>query len=185
MLNVNKQTEQCSNIGTFTLNETKKVTCEVNASEPIVIIPGKLENNTATNTTTVYAEIGSEFTVTIPKKIVLDGESKTGTYTVSVEGDIAGNEYVSVKPDETVVLSSNNLADVTASISQDKTEWYYSEMLENGVIGNGAIDANGITAGVWNGTFNFNIKLENNNKYSNSIEDVEYINIQYKSGEDK
>ena len=37
----------------------------------------------------VYAEIGSTFTVTIPKKITLSGTDKTGSYTVSCTGDIA------------------------------------------------------------------------------------------------
>ncbi|MDD6945993.1 MAG: hypothetical protein SPI20_08735, partial [Ruminococcus callidus] len=38
----------------------------------------------------VYAKIGSSFTVTIPKKITLDGSTRTGSYTVSCKGDIAG-----------------------------------------------------------------------------------------------
>lgn len=110
----------------------------------------------------VYAELGSNFLVTIPKKITLDGSTKKGSYTVDVEGDIAGTDVVKVVPDPSVALSSKNLADVTASISQDKTQWSYSEILaDSKVTGNGAIDATGITAGSWNGTFNFNVGLEN------------------------
>ena len=108
----------------------------------------------------VYAELGSEFKVIIPKKITLDGATKTGAYTVSVEGDIAGTEYIKVVPDASFTLTSTKLADVTATITQDKTEWLCGEIVGSGVIGNGAIDAQGITAGAWNGHFYFNVSLE-------------------------
>ena len=108
----------------------------------------------------VYAELGSEFKVTIPKKIVLDGALKKGTYQVTVEGDIAGLEIIKVVPDSAVTLSSKDKADVIANITQDKIKWYYNEILEESkVLGNGLIEADGITAGSWNGTFNFNINL--------------------------
>jgi len=111
--------------------------------------------------TTVYAELGSFFKVSIPKHIILDGTTKSGAYTVSAIGDIAGYETLKVTPDKSFALKSNNLADVTASISQDKTEWSYNEMLEDSnVLGNGAIDAKDISAGSWNGNFNFNIFLD-------------------------
>ena len=184
LFNVNKQTAQCENVSTFTLDKSETVTYETNTEEPIVIIQGKLENNTATNTTTVYAEVGSEFKVIIPKKVVLDGATKSGTYQVTVEGDIAGLEVISVTPDSAVTLSSKDKADVIGTITQDKITWAYNEILsDNKILGNGEIDANGITAGAWNGTFNFVIKLENNGKYNDSIEDVEYICIQYKPSE--
>lgn len=118
-----------------------------------------IESN-ATSNTTVYAEIGSEFKVIIPKHIILDGTEKKGEYLVTVEGDIAGLEYVSVVPDKNITLSSANLASVVAPITQDKTAWFYDEILpETKVIGNGLIDAKDITAGSWNGNFNFNISL--------------------------
>ena len=108
----------------------------------------------------VYAELGSEFKVTIPKKITLDGALKKGTYQVTVEGDIAGLEIVKVIPDSIVTLSSKDKADVIGNISQDKTKWYYNEILaDSKTLGNGLIEADGITAGSWNGTFNFNINL--------------------------
>lgn len=111
--------------------------------------------------TSVYAELGSEFLVTIPKSLTLSGLSKTGTYTVSVEGDIAGYEKINVIPDETFTLNSQGLNSITASINQDKTSWIYSEITTNSaVIGNGTINASNLSAGKWNGTFNFNINLK-------------------------
>ena len=110
----------------------------------------------------VYAELGSEFKVTIPKKITLDGTLKKGSYKVTVEGDIAGTETITVKPDSNFTLFSKNLPDVTAQVVQDKDNWYYNEILSpNNTIANGTILANDITAGAWSGTFNFNISLKN------------------------
>lgn len=109
-----------------------------------------------------YSDIESDFKVIIPKIITLDGATKTGTYTVSVIGDIAGNEYIKVVPDESFILSSINLNDVTATITQDKTEWSCDEITDASIIGNGAIDASGITAGIWSGHFYFNVSLEEN-----------------------
>ena len=111
--------------------------------------------------TTVYAEVGSFFKVSIPKHIILDGTLKQGNYTISAIGDIAGYETLYVTPDKSFALKSNNLNDVTASISQDKTSWKFNEILEeSNVLGNGLIDASGISAGSWNGNFNFNIFLD-------------------------
>lgn len=122
----------------------------------------------------IYAEVGSEFTVTIPKQITLDGESKTGTYTVSCKGDIAGDEYVSVIPDASFTMSQQGKADVTANIVQTKNQFrtngYGAALLDTEVLMNDASGANGteisgtieastLTAGTWNGVFNFTITL--------------------------
>lgn len=50
----------------------------------------------------------------------MSGSTKTGSYSVDIEGDIAGNEYIAIVPYESFTLSSTNLASVTATINQDK-----------------------------------------------------------------
>ena len=115
----------------------------------------------------VYAEVGSDFTVTIPKKITLDGATKTGSYTVSCTGNIAGDEYVSVTPDAQFAMKQAGKADVTASVTQETTK--FRDNLFTGTKGAGealmsegasaTIDAAGLTAGEWNGIFNFAINL--------------------------
>lgn len=120
----------------------------------------------AENNVNVNADIKSSYTVTIPKEIVLDGKTKTGDYTVDVVGDIAANQNVSVEPDAEVTLQSNNKSSVQANISQDKTVWTTKNML---TAGNGTIDAKDITAGLWMGTFNFDVKLNESNELSASI----------------
>ena len=83
-------------------------------------------------------------------------------------------------PDSAVTLSSKDKADVIGTITQDKTNWTYDEMYtDSKILANGAISAQDITAGAWNGTFNFAIKLENNGKYTNSIWDVEYQDVTF------
>lgn len=123
----------------------------------------------------VYAEIGSQFTVTIPKKLTLDGSTKTGSYTVSCSGDIAGTEYVSVTPDESFAMKQTGKANVTASITQETTKFRGDNYTGSLVAGEdymtkgatGSISAQDLTAGAWNGTFNFAVKLNTDDASSN------------------
>ena len=71
--------------------------------------------------TSVYAEVGSTFTVTIPKKITLSGETKSGTYNVTCTGDIAGTEFISVTPAASFDMTQKGKADVTATVTH---HWY-------------------------------------------------------------
>jgi len=117
----------------------------------------------------VYAEVGSEFEVVIPKKITLDGATKTGAYTVTCTGDIAGDEYVSVTPDASFAMVQTGKADVTATVTQTVNKFrgdnYTGTLLADGsevlmaTGATGAIDAQDLSAGAWNGTFNFAIEL--------------------------
>lgn len=109
-----------------------------------------------TQSTNVVANITSHFTVTIPKQITLDGKSKSADYTVNVSGELANNETVSVVPDSTFLMSSANKADQTATVTQEKQEWTCEETGESAT---GTVCAENITAGHWNGTFNFSIEL--------------------------
>ena len=124
----------------------------------------------------VYAEIGSTFTVTIPKKITLAGATKTGAYTVACTGDIAGDEYVSVVPDASFDMIQTGKTNVTASVTQETQNFrgnnYTGSVgtgeakMEDGATG--SISAAGLTAGAWKGTFNFTISL----KQSGTTEEV-------------
>ena len=117
------------------------------------------EDEDFTNVTNVFAELGSEYKVTIPKVVVLSGVSKAASYYVKVEGDIAGYEKVKVVPEDNFKLSAKNKADETATVNQDKTVWTVHDFDTDA---NGLIQAKDITAGKWTGAFNFNINLESN-----------------------
>ena len=110
----------------------------------------------STQETYVYVSQASTFGVTIPKTIILDGQTKQGNYLVSIIGNISGQENITVIPDENVTMSQYGKNDIIATITQDKTSWLYNELDTNG---NGNIIAKDMSAGSWNGQFNFNIKL--------------------------
>ena len=107
--------------------------------------------------TSVYAQVGSEYKVTIPKVIVLSGVQKQASYYVKVEGDIAGTEKIHVIPEEVVYLNSKNKDTEVGIITQDRTSWSYTTL---GKQANGKVVADGLTAGKWDGIFYFNIEME-------------------------
>lgn len=113
-------------------------------------------SNAGDNTVNVYATKGSVFSIKIPKTVILDGQSKSGQYQVAVTGDFAGQEIISVIPDASFTLSQAGKDDVTATVVQDKTEWSYDETAINAT---GTITANDVSAGMWNGSFTFNINV--------------------------
>ena len=115
------------------------------------------EDEDFNNVTNVFAQLGSEYKITIPKVVVLSGVSKAASYYVKVEGDIAGYEKVKVVPEDNFKLSAKNKADETATVNQDKTVWTVHDF---DIDANGHISAKDITAGKWTGAFNFNINLE-------------------------
>lgn len=123
----------------------------------------------------VDVRIASTFSVTVPKKITLDGTTKSGAYTVSCKGDIAGNESVSVVPDTTFEMSQTGKANVQAAVTQEKTTFkdsgYTGELGDAVKMGTAAGESTGtaidgsivtpdLSAGAWNGAFNFTINLE-------------------------
>ena len=123
--------------------------------------------------TSVYAKIGSQFEVTIPKIIVLDGATKKASYNIHVTGDIAGYETIYVIPDETFLLYTKNKPEEDAFVSQDKLEWTFDDLNEDAT---GYVYSDTITAGRWCGTFYFNISL-NESQVLGDIIVPEYIDL--------
>lgn len=70
---------------------------------------------------TVTAEVGGQYTVTIPKEMVLtlrDDGSYQCDYTVDVDGVIADNAYISVVPQSEINISTPGKDDVVVSVTQ-------------------------------------------------------------------
>ena len=112
---------------------------------------------TGTQNSVVKYDQASAFTVTIPKSIALSS-SKSAEYTVKVQGDVIGNEIITVTPDASVILSDSNGKDsVTGDISQEKTEFSSTEVnaRSGGGTATGSILANNLTSGDWSGNFKF------------------------------
>lgn len=113
--------------------------------------------------------------VSVPKKVIVSGVPDTdnlykGKYKVKVDGDFAGNKTVSVMPDYNVVLKQTGKNDARATITQDKSSFSYQDVIGDNNIGNGVISAKSLTAGSWNGIFNFNINLIEHFVYYSSLE---------------
>lgn len=109
-----------------------------------------------TRQTTVTYTQDSTFTVTIPKTITLD-TSKEATYDVKVQGDIKGNEAITVTPDSTVAMKdAKGKSDVTATITQTTTEFNAEAVNQaDGASTTGTVSAPDLTAGSWTGALNF------------------------------
>lgn len=127
--------------------------------------PG-LANTTTTmdqagsSATSVYADINSSYVVTLPKTIKLDSTTKDAQYTVNVKGALAGTEIIKVIPDTSFTMKQDGKDDVTATITQAKTDFTSAELAadtENGVTETGTVAAPDISAGRWDGSFNFNV----------------------------
>lgn len=99
----------------------------------------------------------SEFVVNIPKSVEGNGKSGVLSYTVSVTGTIADDKQLNVIPDASFILSQAHKSDVTATVSQDITAWLSDSL---NTVGNGSVSYDGLSAGNWTGSFNFNIDLD-------------------------
>ena len=121
--------------------------------------------NSATEEVKVTVSQPSTFSVIIPKEIeeTVYTSTYTDQYTVVVEGNIAGNETITVKPAaSSFEMRQNNKTELIASVTQtqDNQTAVYSE-LKNGAKKNlaGKVEVSGVSAGTWKGTFNFDISL--------------------------
>lgn len=128
------------------------------------------EAGTSRDTEVLY-DLGSTFSVVIPKRIVLDATSKDSDYAVRVYGDISSDKKVTVAPQDALTdIAGINFymkdqatigtkkADVQADVTQDVVDWTSAEVTAD-TSKDGNVAAPTITAGSWKGTFNFNIAL--------------------------
>jgi len=125
---------------------------QVNAAESDILI----------ETEDIKVNVDSTYSVSIPKTIEMSG--KTGEYQVSMSGAISSTTTLRVTPEQSFILSDtaeqeHKKGDVTATVTQDRTEWYSSQLSE---VATGTITANDLTAGDWGGQFDFTIEEERN-----------------------
>lgn len=118
----------------------------------------------STSEITVYATKASKITYKIPQTVIGSSEG-SAVYKVGVKGDISSTQTVSITAPASFTLSDGE-RDVTASITQDKTTWIYSDLTADDLV-DGFSMATGIIsyiipAGSFSGTFNFNISVTNN-----------------------
>ena len=87
---------------------------------------------------------------------------------------------IDVTPDAEFNLTTSEKDTQTATVNQDKTSWTVHDFDADA---NGTITAEGITAGKWMGSFNFDIKFNGTDGENvNSEEYIEYQTIKYPEG---
>lgn len=107
--------------------------------------------------------VEGDIIVWIPTEATLEkqesGEYKC-TVPVKVQGNIAGNEKVSVVPDSTITLTQPGKADVTGTVTQLKTEFTYED-LKDGTVAQTTTDISvtGLSAGEWTGRYSYAVSL--------------------------
>lgn len=142
-------------IGTFNIALANERGVTENSSP---ITSGGLQN------VTVSANQGSVFSITIPKKITLENTTKgnsESSYTIEIRGDIASDEILKVIPDNSFNMNQDGGRTFPVSVTQSITTATWDEMTEtNPKRISGNLNGTNMTAGNWNGTFNFNISLD-------------------------
>ena len=104
----------------------------------------------------------ASFSVVIPKQIILDGNTGRANYTVSVDGVFYYNDNLTVKPEGSFILTDrSNISRMTGTVNQPKINFVKSDLNS---LYSGSISVDRINfSGLWNGTFNFDIKFEKKN----------------------
>ena len=127
--------------------------------------------STITGTDVYLTNDTENVVVSVPKKVILSGnydpidKKYKGEYTVKVEGDFAGHKLVKVVPDNTVDLIQQGKKNITANIAQDKTDFNIVDVTNHTNTSKGLVSAEHLTAGSWNGVFNFNVSIEEVQEY--------------------
>ena len=147
-----------------------------------------LGQDSAQNVKTKYAEVveddaqtavyltvdDKDRVVSLPTSLILAGTPNErgeyiAKYSVGVKGDMSGDKVITVEPDNVrVPLKSAGKNDKTAIIEQSKTE-FTTDDLKNSVQANGTITTDRLTAGCWNGSFNFNIQTVKMKRFYSSL----------------
>ena len=112
------------------------------------------------NSTEVTSTVASRYTITIPKKITLDGGGTTAQpYTVTVSGDISGRHAVRVHTPDTITLTQTGKDPVTVDTAFDST-WDYEAMASGTSIEGSVALASGtvLQAGKYSGSLPFDIE---------------------------
>lgn len=113
-------------------------------------------------TTEVYATRASTFTVKLPKTIILDGKDGTAQYSVQIKGDVAEGDTITITPNNTeITLNEESGRTTTAAVTQERDTMTGADINEDWTtFSNGAIIAEDLKAGSWEGAIAFSISIE-------------------------
>lgn len=123
----------------------------------------------ATEETNTNNETNSSFNISIPKNLKDSGKSGKLQYTITVEGNIASDEVLIITPDEYIILYQDGKPSIRADITQTKTVFKSAELDNNAKAETTGSIEYSVSAGIWNGTFNFNINLTEEDSEDNTL----------------
>lgn len=133
--------------------------------------------------------------ISIPEKCCLNSRTKSGTYSICIEGEVQPNVAYNVEPrddnesmeginfrlvNESTALSKKD--DIWGTIVQDDNTWSATEINTKGVCKYGTITVDSATAGHWNGSITFDIISEEVYKSFQLVEGKNITSIIKKSG---
>lgn len=117
------------------------------------------QNGSISEEVRVTVDRASRFEITIPKEIVLNGNDGSASYNVSVTGEIAGDQVISVVPDASFTLNEDGGKQTSVTVTQNDTDFTYVQLDANTPY-SGSLSAPEISAGNWSGSFYFNIEFK-------------------------
>ena len=133
----------------------------------------------------VRATQHTTYNATVPAILIVDGAFRPNStngfaYEVAVEGNLAGDVQVLLEPDADFTLSSVGKEDIPATIAQEKTKFTYEDgvRINTPVVAEGSGAVNDMTAGLWFGSWNYNIRL----LPIYDMEDFEWLDDDYTTG---
>ena len=103
----------------------------------------------------------ANFSVTIPKQIVLDGNTGKADYQITVNGVFYYNDTLTVQPENNFIMNDkSNLQTLDANVFLNKTTFTKEDNISEGSNSLGSIQTERIIfPGSWSGSFNFDIKF--------------------------
>ncbi|MDE6568686.1 MAG: leucine-rich repeat protein [Lachnospiraceae bacterium] len=147
------------------------------------------EKMSDTKDTDVLYNQTSTFFVKIPKVISLGTDKQSG-YSVAVSGDISSDQQVYVSPIDGITeraglnfymkdqSKKNPKADVAADVIQGKFYWDHEDVAKSYEEKANSITAEGLSAGTWKGTFDFEINLHNTASGGCTSDDKEHSYVE-------
>lgn len=131
--------------------------------------------------TAVYLTVDdSDLIVSLPTTVIVSGTpdssgNYTGNYSVGVKGNMSGSKQVNIVPDENVSLTQKGKNSKEATITQQQTV-FTTDDFKNDTVADGAVTAEGLTAGSWNGKFNFNISMSVDSSWHDITSQIDIMN---------
>ena len=118
-------------------------------------------DGTHTGSTNVTAEVPGDYTITVPETVELTGDTgsgeKTATVKVTLKGDVAEDQTVTVTVNDPVMKRSG-AQDVPVAVTAPKTSWNRDELLNDGTSSDYVVKAT-LTPGDWTGIMTFECNL--------------------------